>query len=149
MITTLGVFYTERGDWQKAAETYEGALPYQKKSVRGRICTLNNLGEAYSNSNQADKAIQTFLQSLAEDPKQGGICHYLALIYFKSENYGSASVWCKKACQIEPKNSGWWNDLGSAYYKGGKMKEAKKAFSEAIRLDVNNEYARKVLAVIS
>ena len=102
-----------------------------------------------SNSNQADKAIQTFLESLKEDPKQGGIYRYIALIYFKKEEYGSSSLWCKKACQIEPKNSGWWNDLGSAYYKGGKMKEAKKAFSEAIRLDVNNEYARKVLAVIS
>ncbi|MBU1261671.1 tetratricopeptide repeat protein [bacterium] len=148
MITTLGVFYTERGDWKKACETYEGALKYQKKSVRGRITTLNNLGEAYFRNNQDEKAIRVFSSSLKEEEKQGGICHYLALIYFKKENYGSASVWCKKALEIEPKNAGWWNDSGSAYYKGGKMKEAKKAFEEAIKLDPNNEYAKKVLAVI-
>ena len=147
-ITNLGVFYSERGDWAKAVGVYEGALKYQKKSVRGRMCTLNNLGEAYFNNNQTDKAIQIFSQSLKEDPKQGGICHYLALIYFKKEEYGSASVWCKKALQIEPKNAGWWNDLGSAYYKSGRMKEARKAFFEAIKLDTSNEYARKVLAVI-
>ncbi|MEW6007105.1 MAG: O-antigen ligase family protein [bacterium] len=79
---------------------------------------------------------------------QAEIYHYLALVYFKKEDYKNSVKECQKAVNLSPDNVSWLNDLGSAYYKAGDLKRAKEAFEKALSLDANNDYARKVLSVI-
>ncbi|MEW6680372.1 MAG: tetratricopeptide repeat protein [bacterium] len=146
--TNLGVFYSERGRIKDAIKTYTEALKYQKEGVRGRVLTLNNLGEAYFRDNQLDRAIWALKESLKTKNDQGEIYHYLALVYFKKEDYKNSAKECQKAVNFSPDNVSWLNDLGSAYYKAGDLKRAKEAFKKALLLDPSNEYAKRVLSVI-
>ncbi|MEW6102988.1 MAG: tetratricopeptide repeat protein [bacterium] len=146
--TNLGVFYSEKGRMKDAINTYKEALKYQKEGIRGRVLTLNNLGEAYFRDGKLDLAIEMFKESIKTNENQPDIYHYLALVYFKKEDYKNSAKECERAVSFSPDNVSWLNDLGSAYYKAGELNRAGEVFKKAISLDPSDEYAKKVLSVI-
>lgn len=146
--TNLGVFYAQQGRIKDAIKTYEAALKYQKANVRGRVLTLNNLGEAYFTDNQLEKSIEAFLSSLKVNPNQPEIYHYIARIYFKKGDYKHAVFFCEKALALKENDVSLLNDMGSSYYKAGDLKRAEEVFTKALSLDSSNEYAKRVLSLI-
>ncbi len=146
--TNLGVFYSNKGMFDKAVSVYEEALKYQVKGARGTVITLNNLGEAYFRNNDEEKAIWAFSESLKQNPDQAEVNHYIALVYFKIADYKKSAHFCEKAVLLSPNKVQWLNDLGSAYYKLGDLKKTEEAFEKALLLSPDNDYAKKVLSVI-
>ena len=53
----------------------------------------------------------------------------------------AVSHW-EKAVKLDPTYAAAWNNLGIGYEQLGRFKEAREAYEEALKLDVNNTYIK-------
>ena len=64
-----GLAAQDRGDYSEALECYEESLRLEVNAI-DRSETLKNMGIIYMSNGDEDRALETYLKSLEENPKQ-------------------------------------------------------------------------------
>ena len=60
----------------------------------------------------------------------------------KANLWPAAVLHWQKAVKIDPTYAAAWNNLGIGYEQLGRFKEAREAYEQALKLDVNNTFIR-------
>ncbi len=96
---------------------------------------LNNLGMAYKNINQIEKARQAFQAALAGDPEMISALNNLGMIMLQAGHPEAGLARFEKAIAIEPGYYDAHYNRGLALLEMGKINAAAAAFQEALRLN--------------
>ncbi len=79
---------------------------------------------------------------LEGDPNNVDLLDWLAFMYYSNANIDKAIETYKRALSIKSDNENQHYYLANSYYKKGMMSEAKKEWSEVIRLNPNSKIAK-------
>ncbi len=79
---------------------------------------------------------------LASDPNNVDLLDWLAFMYYSNKDYDKAIETYRRAIAIKDDNENQYYYLANSYYKKKMMSEAKRAWSEVIRLSPNSKIAR-------
>ncbi|MEW6712253.1 MAG: tetratricopeptide repeat protein [Candidatus Riflebacteria bacterium] len=79
---------------------------------------------------------------LEGDPNNVDLLDWLAFMYYSNNNIDKAVETYKRALAIKPDNENQHYYLANSYFKKGMMAEAKKEWSEVIRLKPNSKIAK-------
>ncbi len=94
------------GDYSEALENYEESLKLEENAVdRGE--TLKNMAIIYMSNGDEDKALETYVRALDENPKQPSCLKNMGLIYEKrgrlAQQEGKedeSDIWFDKAAEV-------------------------------------------------
>lgn len=94
------------GDYSEALENYEESLKLEENAVdRGE--TLKNMAIIYMSNGDEDRALQTYLKALEENPKQPSCLKNMGLIYEKrgrlakqAGNQDECDIWFDRAAEV-------------------------------------------------
>lgn len=173
---TLGEFYLQKHEYEKAQEQNTRCLQSNKLALR---CHLNLartlltlelpdqalfkledatkiapksaeiqflLGKAYEDLFKPQKALQKYEQAISMDPN--GIVYYTsaAMSYMKQDNLTKAGEYIQKAKLINPNSPLVHSFLGQMLLYQGDQDKAEIEFKKAIEIDPNFEEAHRQLA---
>ena len=79
---------------------------------------------------------------LEGDPNNVDLLDWLAFMYYSNENIDKAIETYKRALSIKHDNENQHYYLANSYYKKGMMSEARKEWSEVIRLNPSSKIAK-------
>ncbi|MDD3147476.1 MAG: tetratricopeptide repeat protein [Candidatus Riflebacteria bacterium] len=79
---------------------------------------------------------------LEGDPNNVDLLDWLAFMYYSNNNIDKAIETYKRALSIKPDNENQHYYLANSYFKKQMMAEAKKAWSEVIRIKPNSKIAK-------
>lgn len=105
----------------------------------------NNLGLAYSNLGDHDKAFEEFRRGVKIDPRNPAIRVNLAVSHVREGRYDEAIEEAERALEMDP---GLWNGyavMALAYELKGKGEEAAEQWRKVLELDPDNQLARRRL----
>lgn len=104
-----------------------------KKNVLEERQILTTLGTCYWISGQVDKGIET-LEDLRQthDFVNESVLTTLGYMYILKSDFDRAIELTNAAIELSPQYAPAWDNLGQAYYKQGKIKEAKDNFLKAL-----------------
>jgi len=145
-IGSLGVAYTNLGQYSKVLEYYEQALAIHRKGghVRGEGEALDSLGNAYASLGQYPKAIEYHTQALAVYRMIGdvqgvaSVLGNLGVVYAHIGQYLKAIDYFVQALAIDRKIGNVRNEgntlgnLGSTYADQGQYPKAIEAYEQAL-----------------
>lgn len=145
---SLGVAYTNLGQYSKVLEYYEQALSIHRKGghVSGEAEALDSLGNAYTNLGQYSKAIEYHTQALAINRKMGNVqgvasvLGNLGVVYAHLGQYPKAVDYFVQALAIHRKIGNVRNEgnnlgnLGNAYADQGQYSKAIEVYEQALAI---------------
>ena len=117
--------------WSKLIPFYERTLEFNRKSPR----LLNNLGVAYHNIKEYDKAVEAYKKSLEYGPDYFETHCNIGSVYHDMGEYEKSETCYKKEIAINPEYPKVYNNLGALYSDAGKHKEAIGMYKKSIELD--------------
>jgi Tfp pilus assembly protein PilF len=91
-------------------------------------------GIEYSNQERFDKARDSFLKAIEEDPKIIEGYYGLGGIYNLEKKYDDAEKAFKTAIQLDPTHYNAWYSLGYTYELMGKKEDSEKSYEKYRRL---------------
>ncbi len=106
--------------WADPITFYEHILSH----TRGTQRVHNNLGMAYSDAGQDDKAIEQYLKAIAIRDNVPHAHHNLAELYMKRGEYQTALVHLHRAVEINPRFYYSYRNLAAAYQRLGQHDKA-------------------------
>lgn len=130
--------YVRANRGKEAIETANQAFAVANGKERKQIARIA-LATALEMTGDAAAAAKTLREVLTQVP--GNPIALNNLGYFmveREENLNEALEMIKQAFQIDPTNPTYLDSLGWAYFKLGKLDEAKKYLSDAVRADVDS-----------
>ncbi|MFN8310359.1 MAG: OmpA family protein [Chitinophagales bacterium] len=131
---------------EEKAETRQQVKKYPKVSIRKK----KKLGDQLAQAGSYYNAVEYYEDVFKEKPDQIKVVHQLAVINMKLRDYKSSEKYFK--IELEKDNKKWVEDnffLGQALKYNGKYDEARKAFSEYLKMDIpKDEKSYKTLAKI-
>jgi tetratricopeptide (TPR) repeat protein len=92
-----------------------------------------NLGFAYIESGQYDKALVATQKGIDLDPKFGGAYYNLGIIYQKTGDLNKAIAMAKKSLEIDPDLHTAYTFLGTIYFENGQYEEAANVFERILK----------------
>jgi tetratricopeptide (TPR) repeat protein len=124
---------TERYD--DAIRSYVKALGRAKVGVEA-AGYHNQLGVAYDEKNEIDKAIEQYKEAISRQGDQKNAVYYsnLGYAYYRQNQYVEAAAELEEAVQLDKDNAKYWNSLGNAYYGGAQYAEAVPSYLHAVEL---------------
>lgn len=126
-----GDIYTDKGELQRALSEFEHAAKVAPKYDVAQL----KLGMAYQSLNRANEAEQAYLAAIRANPKLAMAYNNLAWMNVeKNRNLAQAERWAKKATELAPKVSGFFDTLGWVFRAQGKLSMAEAALLQASRL---------------
>lgn len=93
-----------------------------------------NLGTAYINSGQYDKALETNQKAIEINPKEACAYHNLGIIFQKIGDLNKAILMCKKALEIKPNLYIAYYTLGGIYFENSQYAESAEAFKTFLKV---------------
>jgi tetratricopeptide (TPR) repeat protein len=93
-----------------------------------------NLGFAYIESGQYDKALEATQKGIDLDPKFAGAYYNLGIIYQKKGDLNKAIAMAKKSLEIDPDLHMAYPFLGGMYFENGQYEEAAEAFKKLLKV---------------
>ena len=87
---------------------------------------MQNLGNAYVEKKEYEKAVQFYAQALQYDPKNTDIRHNLAVVYLNLELYQDSAAEYTLAIESNPKNASAHNGLAVCSYMLKDFKTSKR-----------------------
>ncbi|NVM01354.1 MAG: tetratricopeptide repeat protein [Candidatus Helarchaeota archaeon] len=119
----------EKGEFEESIKFYEEILKKKNKPD-----VWNNLGTAFLNLDNFDKAVECFNKSIELDPKQFVAQNNLGVIHVQEGKFEDAISYFRKALNIKPDNPSIWENLAECYERIGNFSEANSCRMNAIRL---------------
>ena len=142
----VGVLYEQKGDIQKARETYEQVLTINPRFVPA----ANNLAWIYAeHGGDKEKALQLAQMAKERAPDDPRISDTLGWILYKRGIYQNALSLLKDSAAKLPDNPQVQYHLGMVYAQLGDQTNARKALNAAIGSPADfqgKDEARKTLA---
>jgi tetratricopeptide (TPR) repeat protein len=126
----LGILVAREGKTAEAIENFQQSL----KIDPSYLVALDNLGNAYRQGKQWDKAKEAFeraLQSNSDDPEAN---YGLGLIAGQTDQPETAEQFFHKALAARPVYPEALNNLGVLYLRTRRPEQAEKSFQESIRV---------------
>ena len=101
-----GLAAQDQGDYSEALECYEESLKLEMNAI-DRSETLKNMGIIYMSNGDEDRALETYLKALEENPKQPSCLKNMGLIYEKrgrlaqqAGNHDEGDIWLDRAVEV-------------------------------------------------
>lgn len=142
----LGFNYFMRGDYTNALQLYKKALAISKNNDTETANILKNIGIAYSEQGNYQKAKEFLLESIetfkevGDEKMEGSSSNNLAMVCMHNKEYDKALQYAHRTLEIRKK----YNDesgIANAYTVIGRIYHSQKLFSKAI------EFYNKALAI--
>ena len=94
------------GDYSEALQNYEESLRLEENAI-DRSETLKNMAIIYMSNGNEDKALETYIKALEENPKQPSCLKNMGLIYEKrgrmaqqEGNQDQADIWFDRTAEV-------------------------------------------------
>ncbi|MGH9493457.1 MAG: protein kinase domain-containing protein [Candidatus Sulfotelmatobacter sp.] len=126
----LGLLEDGTGQYEKAAEQFQGAVQLEPANDRAYI----NLAGAYQHLNQPDKAEETYKRAISVRPQYWRGYHVLGGFYVSQAKYEKAEEMYRKASELDSDSYLALNGLGAALLYEGKDDQATQAFAKSIAI---------------
>ncbi len=101
-----GLSAQDRGDYSEALECYEESLKLEENAI-DRSETLKNMGIIFMSNGDEDRALETYMKALEENPKQPSCLKNMGLIYEKrgrlaqqAGNHDEGDIWLDRAAEV-------------------------------------------------
>ncbi|MFW6343247.1 MAG: tetratricopeptide repeat protein [Sediminispirochaetaceae bacterium] len=94
--------------------------------------THYNLGNAYAELGELEKAAQAYLRAVELDPSLRRAGYQMALVYIEAEEYGKAEEQLTSLLSKDPDNQKVKENLAWLYIRSGRDKEARDLYSEIL-----------------
>ena len=118
----------------------------KKSPHKGRPYT--NLGFAYIESGQYDKALEFTQKGIDLDPKFAGAYYNLSIIYQKMGDLNKAIAMAKKSLEIDPDTEMAYYSLGGIYFENGRYEESEEAYKKFLKILPYFPEAHNLLAIV-
>jgi len=122
-ILSIGT-YSRNRLWENPVNLWKDCVKKSSHKARPYV----NLGFAYLESGQYDKAIETTQKGIDLDPKFAGAYYNLGIIYQKMGDLDKAIAMGKKSQEIDPELHMADFLLGSIYFENGRLEEAAETY---------------------
>jgi tetratricopeptide (TPR) repeat protein len=132
----FGNFYYERGQFEAAERMYRKVIECAPALSSGHMnlgLVLNDMGRVA----EAEKSLRRALRH-QENPRTLG---NLAVLYYRQERYREAAELFEKSVRLQPSNAVFYEDLGDAYSKLRRARDAAEAYRKAREIS-EEEFAR-------
>jgi tetratricopeptide (TPR) repeat protein len=135
--------YKRNDAWQSVISILEDVTVKSPQKARQVI----NLGVAYSNAAEYEKAIIAFRKSIKLDPKYPEAHNNLGNVYNKMGQYDKAITEYTKALIMRPNYNEAYNNMGSAYTKMRNFQKAIELHKAALKINPKSEKTYNNLGV--
>ncbi len=142
-LIALGIYEQRQGYAADAIAQYQRALQ-NTSDTETRAVALSNMGSAYLDMKDRDRAQQSFDKALQADPNNVPALIGSGLIAQKSGNPDSAIRQYTKAVSIKPSDLGY-TLLGRAFEQSGRPSEATAAYAMAKTLSADEQSTRSAV----
>ena len=142
----IGTLYMDRGQWQKAIDSFDKALKNYLYETPG--LALYNSGWAYYNLQNYDMAMSRYQQAQRQDGMtnlQPQIEKSIGLIYIKKSDLNQAREHLKKSVQLNPSLYDAHFFLAETYLKLKDSANAKISFQQVVKLAPQSPLGQKAL----
>ncbi len=123
----LGVYYTARGQQQKALRAYQHALKLSPAYVPAML----NLADLYRSMEQDEKAVPVLQRAITLQPDQAPAYHSLGLLLVRQKRLTDALPQLEKAAQLRPENSRYSYVYAVALQTDGQIDKAIAVLEQA------------------
>jgi superkiller protein 3 len=128
LLLTTGAHW-RNGFWKNQVDLWKDCV---KKSAH-KARPYDNLGFAYIESGQYDKAFEATQKAIDLDPKFAGAYYNLGIIFQKMGDLNKAIAMGKKSLEIDPKLHMAHFFLGSIYFENGRYEEAAETYRRFLK----------------
>ncbi len=118
------VTFIQNRVWASPITFYENIL----RAAKGNCRVHNNLGMAYAERGEGDRAIEQYLKAVAIKDVYAQVRHNLAEEYMRRGDLQEAIVQLKRALDIDPQFYYSYKNLAAVYQRLGDQKEAQRYF---------------------
>ncbi len=119
------------GRLPEAIETYEGLL--KGASSEDRLAIFKILGYLYTETNQLQQAIASYLQAIALDQSDVNLYYNLSILYEKTGQKDKSDSFLAKAVNLKPDDIDGRLKLAEHLINRGEIKEAEKQLAEVLK----------------
>ena len=148
----IGDCYREKGDFEKAIESYNRAIEEAKKDEKmGQEITAKGLaaiGDCYIRMQDFDKAQSFFRQSIDTYPKNETLAYNVGEIFFSNQKLDEAIQYFTVATQIKPDWAPPYYKLGLVNLNKADYEKAKEHFKKFLELEPNSELAAQAKNIL-
>ncbi len=150
---TLAMAYCMNKDFEKAKkvcdDAIEVAVPYDIKVIHNNLSTILAEEAVYLlNQGKTKSAFEKFTEAMQYNNENPEIYYKLANANRSIKNYSEAIRQCKRAIELAPEISLYYETLGDIYYELQNYIEAKKLYKEAVFIDPKNARAQTFLGIL-
>ena len=136
--TLEGEVMQKLNQWDTSIKSFDDAI--EKDSDNGRLYNLR--GYSYLNLDKAKKAKDDFERAIALDNLPGA--HRNLVLYKLMDGQGQQAIqYLLDRIKSDPKDVENWILMGDLMKKGGHDEKARTYYEQALKMDPENEYARK------
>ncbi len=121
----------QQGDYLKAVAIWERVIELDPANVEAR----RNLGMAYVELQETDKARENLVKAAVLDPKDAWSFVVLGNILAKENDWGGAERFFKQALELKPEDGWAMNSLGAMCAERHKYEDAIAWFEKSIRFN--------------
>ncbi len=139
-----GEIYEHKGELQEALKYYQRAA---KEDPKYALAYLRQ-GQVYVKKKYISKAWFITKRAQLLEPKNPEILHTLGVIRSYQHDYRGAVKFIRQSLNIKPGSAVVYADLGNAYMRMDKLREALECFRKAVELDPGNREFRDILEVV-
>ena len=131
------LFFMNNGEPEKAIESYQKAIKNKSRTIFFRYdpSAFNNLGHAYLQTGQFQKAIDTFKFAIEIEPEMPQGYVNLATVYLRKNEPDDAREICTHALQTFPEEPRLYYNLACAYALSDDTRNALNSLKKAYELD--------------
>ncbi len=150
---TLAMAYCMNKDFEMAKkvcnDALEVAVPSDIKVIHNNLSTIL-AEEAVNllNQGKTKQAFEKFTEAMQYNNENPEIYYKLANANRAIKNYSEAIRQCKRAIELAPEVSLYYETLGDIYYELQNYIEAKKLYKEAVFIDPKNARAHTFLGIL-
>ncbi len=130
-LTSLGLGKLSSGDYEGAKAHFVRASAANPANTDA----LLGLARVYYMKEDLPRARDTLDTAIGKEEKHGALWAERARVRSETGDLPGAIQDARKSVELEPLAYGNWVDLGTYYISAGKKRDAREAFSEAIRID--------------
>ncbi len=123
----MGVYYTSRGQQQRALAAYQHALTLSP----GFLPAMLNLADLYRGMGQEDKAKPLLEEVIELAPEEAPAYHALGLLLVRQKQITESLPYLEKAAQLAPQAPRYSYVYGVALHSSGKPEEAIEVLTRA------------------